>query len=421
MRKATIKVGVKAEYLPAKTIIMHTPEDELFWGALQPSAALWEPKKIDIYKVTEQHKNYINLLEKNGVNVLTVKEILLEGVLDSNNKPVQGKELDDLVTLAASSVNYVYDKDIPQEKISEMQALQEEMIQYLKPGDLVNKIILEPREIRIKKCYEGNTDVISEYVSHPIMNLHFLRDQQITTDKGVVISKMNSTQRKAETEITKFAFKKIGLEPIYEVQGNGRLEGGDFIPCGDYAFIGQGLRTNEEGIKQLFENNVFGYKEVAVVKDAYKQQDEMHLDTYFNIAGANRAVILEDRVDHYNENGELVKADQKKKTLVDIYKMEGDKYALEEKDKPFQDYLANKGFSIDKGSLVTLTKGEQLNYGVNFLTISDNKVVAVQGVSKNYMPKMNKAGISVIEIELDEFVKTYGAPHCATQVTCRAL
>jgi arginine deiminase len=34
---------------------------------------------------------------------------------------------------------------------------------------------------------------------------------------------------------------------------------------------------------------------------------------------------------------------------------------------------------------------------------------------------MNKAGISVIEIELDEFVKTYGAPHCATQVTCRAL
>jgi len=412
------KVGVQAEYDRAQTIIMHTPGDELFFGVMQPTAALFEDKPIDRYKVAEQHQNYINTLKKQGANVLTIKEILLEGTLSDNDKPAKSKELEDLIKFASQSVNYVYEKDVPQEKIQEMEALQSQVIQKMHPNDLV-KIILENPEIRMRKSYEGNTDILAQYISNPVMNLHFLRDQQITTDKGIVIGKMNSTQRKAETEITKFAFKKLGIKPVYEVQGEGRLEGGDFIPCGDYAFLGQGLRTNAEGVKQLLENKAMNYKEVAVVKDAYKQQDEMHLDTYFNIAGNKRAVILEDRVDHYNEKGDLVKANPEKKTLVDIYKLVNNKYELDKKDKSFQDYLAEKGFSIDKGSLVTLTKDEQLNYGINFLTISNRNIIAIKGVSKDYISKMSKAGINVTEIPFDEFVKTYGAPHCATQVICR--
>jgi len=414
-----MKAEVKAEYDRAQTIIMHTPGGELFFGVLQPSSALFQNEPINRYKVKAQHKEYVSTLEKQGIKVLTIKDILLEGTLNENDELVKGLKLEELIGLAEKSIQYTYSDDITKEKIAETQSLHKKIIYNLDPRDLI-KIIFGQPEIRIKKCYEGNTDLLSEYVQNPVMNLHFQRDQQITTDMGVVIGKMNSTQRRAETEITKLAYKKLGINPVYEVQGDGRLEGGDFIPCGDYAFLGQGLRTNAEGVKQLLENKAMSYKEVAVVKDLYKQQNEMHLDTYFNIAGKKKAVILEDRVNHYNEKGELVKADPKKQSLVDVYKLIGNEYVLDEKDKSFQEYLGEKGFSVDKGSLVTLTKEEQLNYGVNFLTISNNNIIAIKGVSKEYISKMEKAGINVTEIPFDEFVKTYGAPHCATQVIYRS-
>jgi len=76
---------------------------------------------------------------------------------------------------------------------------------------------------------------------------------------------LNSVQRAPETKIIKFVLKKLGITPIYEVKGGGRLEGGDYFSAGEIAFIGQGLRTNAEGVKQLLENRVFGTPLVAVV------------------------------------------------------------------------------------------------------------------------------------------------------------
>ncbi|MBU0666517.1 MAG: hypothetical protein KKC26_04080 [Nanoarchaeota archaeon] len=408
---------VKSEYDKAKTIIMHTPGEEIFFGTLQGTAALFESKPIDRYKVTEEHNNYVNTLKKQGIEVKLITDILLDGTIDEKGAKKTGSELDKLVEFALKSVKYYYPIELNIDELKSLKNYKQKTLEELHPKDLV-KIILEKPEIKIKLSEEGNTNYIAEsYKLNPVMNMHFLRDQQITTDKGIVIGKMNSTQRRAETEITKFAFEKLGLNIICEIKGEGRLEGGDFIPCGEFAFIGQGLRTNAEGIKQLLENQALGYDEIAVVKDYFKNQEEMHLDTYFNIAGPNKAVILEDRVNHYNEQGKFVKANPEKKTTIDLYTLTNGTYVRAEKDIPFQDYLSKKGFKVEDNSLITLTKEEQLNYGINFLTIDENKVVAVKCVSKNYLEKMN--GIEVIEIPFKNFVLTSGAPHCAAQVTQR--
>lgn len=74
--------------------------------------------------------------------------------------------------------------------------------------------------------------------------MYFMRDQVITTPKGIVVGKMNSYQRRVETDIVRFALQKLNIKPILEIQGDGRLEGGDYIPAGEYVLIGQGLRTN---------------------------------------------------------------------------------------------------------------------------------------------------------------------------------
>ena len=423
MENQRLETGVKAEYDTAKTIIMHTPGEEIFMGTLQGMAALYDKDPIDSILIAKQHEKYINTLKQNNINVITVKETLLSGTLDKNNNKILGNDLDNLIKFAESCVQIVYPIELSLERLQDMKLYKARSMRAAHPTDLVRMILQRPSAY-IHKCSENTEFIAESYKLHPLMNMHFLRDQQITTDKGIVIGKMNSVQRRLETDVTKYIFNKLELPIVGEITGSGRLEGGDFIPCGDYAFIGQGHRTNAEGIKQLLESNALGYKEIAVVKDSFMQQDEMHLDTYFNIAGPNKAVILEDRIDHYAKNN-FVKTDPRKKTTVDIYQFVGDGYK-KKKIMSFQKYLASKGFSVKDDSLIPLTKKEQLNYGCNFLTIAANKVIAVDIVDDDdrygvdYINKMRKSGIDVIPIPFNEFVKTYGAPHCATQVIYRS-
>ena len=93
-----------------------------------------------------------------------------------------------------------------------------------------------------------NTGMKASYGADPLMNLYFMRDQVITTARGVVVGHFNAAQREPENRLVRYAYEKLGVKPVYQVTGSARLEGGDFIPAGDTALIGQGLRTNAEAI-----------------------------------------------------------------------------------------------------------------------------------------------------------------------------
>ncbi len=57
-----------------------------------------------------------------------------------------------------------------------------------------------------------------------------------------------------------------------DVREPGYLEGGDFCPASaDLAFVGVGLRSNFEAVLQLMDEDLFGYRRVAVVRDDYEQ------------------------------------------------------------------------------------------------------------------------------------------------------
>lgn len=97
-----------------------------------------------------------------------------------------------------------------------------------------------------------------------------MRDQIITAPTGIILGKMNSHQRYVETEILKFALNKLGIKPVLEIQGEGRIEGGDYLPAGGYVLIGQGLRTNIAAITQMMKAKVFGTAKVVAVKDKWQ-------------------------------------------------------------------------------------------------------------------------------------------------------
>jgi arginine deiminase len=232
----------------------------------------------------------------------------------------------------------------------------------------------------------------------------------------VVIGHFNASQRDLETRILRFAYSKLGIVPVFEVHGEARLEGGDFIPAGDTALLGQGLRTNAEAVRQLLEAQVFGTKRVAVVKDPWKNQDQMHLDTYFNVIDENLAVIVEERIDQRDALGTIIKpANPAKKSFVDVYELTAKGYERIKADFSFQDFLEKDlGFK-----LIPVSNEDQLRYGINFLSIGKRKILAIDGLSREYKDRLTSEGVDATWMDFSNLTGGYGAAHCTTQVIRR--
>ena len=62
------------------------------------------------------------------------------------------------------------------------------------------------------------------------------------------------------------------------VRAPGYLEGGDFCPASvDLCFVGVGLRSNMIAVQQLMDEDLFGSRRVAVVRDDFEQNQVRHL------------------------------------------------------------------------------------------------------------------------------------------------
>jgi arginine deiminase len=395
------------EWGTAEKVLMHTPGSEIRLGTYHPKAALFAGV-FDPVEARQEHHEYMDLLKKEGANVLTITEILLQGTIDANGNMLEGEDLDELRQFSLKSLTYSYDNSFGTKETEEQEQYRRQTIMKLSPKELVEIIFNRPT---IQLSTIGiNTKLVATYITSPVMNMYFLRDQLITTSKGIVLSRMNSAQRFAEVDIVKFVLSKMKITPLYEVKGDGRLEGGDFIPAGDIAFIGQGLRTNAEGIKQLIENDVFGdISYLVVVKDPLQDQDQMHLDTYFNIISPRKAVLIETRMHGPDELPVI-------KTVVDLYKYDsiGKKYSIEQSDLDFVDYLRKTGFT-----LIPVSNEDQLNYGINFLTIYADRILAIDGVSNEYKQRLKQHKVNATWMDFSALTSGYGAAHCTTQVLRR--
>jgi arginine deiminase len=400
-------VGSAAEWYQAKHILMHTPGDELFLGVVHPAAALFErPFALD--KAAAEHREYISTLEHRGVKVTTVVATLLAGTLDEHGNPIAGSPLRQLRDFAQDFLRFDTTRLNANEQ-AKQKAYLNEVIETLHPHELVG-IILQQPTVHLRKT-AINTGYAATYSVNPAMNLYFSRDQMITTAKGVVISKLNSPQRAIETKIIEFVLHKLGVVPIARIEGAGRLEGGDFMPAGDVVFIGQGLRTNAEGIRQLLAKNVFDSTRVLVVKDRWLNQTQMHLDTFFNIINPKLAVLVDTRI-----TSGSTKPSDAMRLRVDVYERQTDgRYQKVLHEVDFQDYVT-RNLNM---KLIPVPKADQLHYGVNFLTVAADQVVAAEGVSQAYKDRLREAGVSVTWIDLRNMTGGYGAAHCMTQVLKR--
>ena len=378
-----------SEWDCAKGILMHTPGEELFDGVIHPYAGLFE-YYFDVDKAAEEHKGYIDALKRNGIEVYTVRELLNQT---------------DIEKLRAHAMNALtYDtSEIAEATGPDPEEYRESIINQMSRADLIRCILLRPTV----KLYDtdNNTGVKAVYTHSPLMNLYFTRDQSITTPRGHIISKMNSTQRADETSIIALCYEQLGATPILSITGDGRLEGGDYLRGGTISYIGCGMRTNLEAIKQIMYADAFGHDTVAVINDHKWWQMQMHLDTYFNIIDKNLCTLVESRY--------LAKKGEPEWVTVDLYTRKPGKkeYALTRRDIPLVEFLKQRGFTI-----IPIKLEDELHYANNFLTIAPRHIMAVGNQSAELQKAFAEHNVKVEWIPLETLIKGYGAAHCMTQV-----
>lgn len=387
--EAVSRVYPSAEYQKAQVILMHTPGEELFQAVAHPAAGLFEDY-LDVSKAAKEHEYYIGRLEHEGCKVYTINQILNDMSKDS------------LAILAFQSLTYE----------PENYAYKHKVINEMSREDLIRCILYRPI-IQLSEI-DKNTGLEAVYRQDPLTNLYFMRDQSIVTPCGVIMGRMNSLQRASEVELVRYCYTHLGIRPIYQVQGEGAyLEGGDYFPCSTVSLIGCGMRTTQVAIDQLLDNDVFGHDTVVVVRDHLFSQDQMHLDTWFNIIDQSLVTMCHNRFFAQPDEPEFVTCDIYVRN-PNPYGTENKYYTLAKEGMPFRQFLESRGMKI-----LVINEEDAANYGNNYLTIGPRLICCIQGQSMRYAEMMRDNGVNVVWIPGEEITKGYGAAHCMTQVISR--
>lgn len=243
-----------------------------------------------------------------------------------------------------------------------------------------------------------------------LKGFYFTRDQSITTLRGHVLCQMANSQRRQEPELIRQCYRRMGRSVCYEVKGtDSRLEGGDYLPFGTLAFIGEGARTNRAAIEELMEADAFGHDTVVVVKDRLRHSLLMHLDTYFNIIDRDLVTLPASRV--------AAAGDSPRYVAVDVFaRGVGERaYRQVAADVSLVTFLHDRGIRI-----VELTADDETNYVSNFLCIAPRHIIAIDRMSQKTREVLETLGVTVEQVKLDELTEGAGAAHCMTQVLSRA-
>ena len=426
-KKAPMQFTQPSESTPAKTILVHISKMESFICSLNPAASLYEDvtDEDDIRNCFTELKKY---LETKNINLITVEEALL----------LEDKR-DELMKLAEESLNYERETNIEEEKknldkdspskrkrsidkyeFNSSDQYKEKVLKKFSKKNLLNVILTRPT-MKLKRI-ETDTYIESTSITFcPLGNLVFCRDQQITTKKGVVIGRSRTSQRKYEHKIMKQVFKNLNVEPIGEVI-DGYLEGGDFFVAREnLSMLGVGLRTNMVAANYLMENDLLGTRYMAICYDENdKDQQRMHLDTYFNILNDTNVMVIDfeqvgkevnkqiDRKVYYFDNDKDAKEIEIESNNFNIQNKVGE-YKLVKIFGSFYEFLEKMGFKYIK-----ITNQEQKEYMINFLNIGNNTVISV---NKNLENKVKDLGITVECFDCQAILNMYGGMHCMTQVS----
>lgn len=430
-RSPFIQTGQSHENDQAQIVIVCAPSSlSKLMGSLHPAGALYE-KPVNIRNARESHAAFVSLLKRHNIDVRDVRDILTDRVDYSVGDRI------DLENLAFSCLTYVYDSDGSDveddncfqsgvtKKTTYSEAHQyyvsdqykRTVIEEMGQQQLVDIIFTNPT-VTVTPS-QRDTGFKASYSFYPLSNIVFVRDQQITTRKGIVMARLKSTQRQREVDIMQFCFNKLGLNVVGRVPSPGYLEGGDFFPAGpQLSLLGIGPRSDWHAAKYLLQQDLFGTDLVAIVKDELERtQERMHLDTVFNILNSECCLMLADMIGENSPTkrvvDEYVHCSSPLAEGIDNSNAIGN-YVVRQRDVEFSKYMKDKGYDI-----ISVPGKEQLNYGCNALNLGNGYIISIEKNTARLISRAACFSGTVEYLDFSAVTSMYGGVHCASQVVLR--
>jgi N-dimethylarginine dimethylaminohydrolase len=122
----------------------------------------------------------------------------------------------------------------------------------------------------------------------------FTFDPALITDQGAIMLSMGKAQRRGEEAVMARRLEALGIPILYTLHDDARAEGGDLLWLDhDTLAVGQGFRTNAEGLRQLREAlTPLGVTVIPVDLPYYTGPEAcLHLLSLISIVAEHLAVV----------------------------------------------------------------------------------------------------------------------------------
>lgn len=388
-------VAARAEWAPAKSALLCEPNVETLFGLLAPeSASVLRP--FSLAGARREHVMLRDALQRNGVEVLDLREALMAGC------EVDGRRLERLRERARACVDYEFEQNVPTSHRKAVLSRFADVLEASDPRTLANVLILRPIvKVGLGGQAESGARFATRFEVRPPPHLHFVRDPLMITAAGCVVGRPRQDVRADELELTNFALEQLGIEPLLHVIAPGTLEGGDFMPCGDFALQGLGLLTNMEAVSQCMDAGAYGDVEVGLVRDPRASVDQIHLDAYLCMLDRDLCAIAQDRTG----------VDQ---PMVDVYAPSGDGGYATVGRQPLLEFLEARGVQV-----VPCPPGPGQNLSANMLVIGPRHALVATVAGDDWHRRLTGAGVEVHALDVASLSSGYAGPRSLSQVLQR--
>jgi len=205
-------------------------------------------------------------------------------------------------------------------------------------------------------------------------NSLYMRDLVFMTPEGAIVGRPGIAARRGEERYAAEALSRLGVPIISTIHGEG------FFDCAcamwvdrETVIVGTGARANQVGASQVEDAlRSVGVKTILPFLIPF---GHAHLDGLINFADKKTVLLFPWQVPY-----DVVKA------------------------------LMDRDCNIVEATDLEEIK---INSAVNFVAVEPGVITMPAGSPKT-RAKLEKAGVEVIEVELDEIMKGWGASHCMT-------
>ena len=346
---------VRAEYDRLEAVRAHRPGLELWAGAVDPEANLFDAP-VPPTQARREHERMTTALEDAGVEVHLLADDLAEaGAID----------------------------DLFREYVSVPEGVdQDDLCAAFDAGEKLEAILARTAV----SAPRADADDASAVDMRPISNALFQSDTVLVGDRGPVCCEMGEPLRQAEVPIVRRAWEDYGAEFVHEMTRP--LEGGEFLPADEFALLGVSaevdgeeavIRTAYDAGREFLDAGAVGYDEVGLVRAPLaadrRHREEygigsrvLHLLGWCNVAAEGLAVMDTTLAEHAE---------------VEVYRRTGDGYEFDRSTSTLA-YFEDRGYDV-------VEMGPRERWAANFLTVDDGVVVPMHVTDEegDYRPELN--------------------------------